>query len=224
VKVLIEPQRPVEYWMLIRDLELGIQLLGPAVSAIEKYGTCGCNINQDVNGNLAKECEEMKPLLAATILTVCEKFNVMSAEDLDFPSEKETLRVWSKRMEEEYWKQRYEKIICSACPFGLGWETMKTGSKNGIVPCHFFLKQQGGSLSISAPLVMPECPAIGHSYVKHVKDISSLDVLKKMILEPGWTCFEAIQLQYNERNWEAFVAKSERLKKLAAETPNADQV
>lgn len=224
VKVLIQPQRPVEYWVFIRDLKLGIELLDRVVRGIAEYGSYGDPLmGQDANGNLAKEVEEMKPLLAATIQTVCEKYNVLPPDDRTFPREKETFREWSEKMEEEYWQSRYEKIICSACPFGLGWKEMNTGSKNGKVPCYLFLKQRGGSLSIGAPLVMPECPAIGHHYVQSFAPIKSLDDLKALILKPGWQCFEAIELQYPERNWEAFVAKMEQLKKLATETPNANQ-
>ena len=123
--------------------------------AIEALGSIAWSDQCDIIGlyqdqESQRMIREAQRLINQLISEVCEKFNVVrppvrTIEEINAfcregrqyppppPEGKEWYPDWFSRLQKEVYRERYDDMICSACPFSEGFESfLRLG---GVVPC-----------------------------------------------------------------------------------------
>ena len=147
MKLTKQPQTEVEYWE-------AIEWLGGYIWSTN-HGLRHGHIEDKV-GEVAKSIEDARKISERLVVELGEKFGVIHPRDCPRvgpgqpvpppPDGKVYYRDWYNRMKESCYREDYEGIICSACPFSEGLQPMI--SLGGVVPCGIF---QGRLYKLIAP-------------------------------------------------------------------------
>jgi len=154
MKLKKQPETEVEYWEAIEEL-------GGYIWSTN-HELCHGRI-EDEDGKIAKSIEEATQISERLVTELGEKFGVIHPRDCPRvepgqpipppPDGKVYYRDWYKRMKEACYRQDYEGIICSACPFSEGLQRMI--ELGNVIPCGIF---SGMIYRLHAPY---ECGMLG---------------------------------------------------------------
>jgi hypothetical protein len=132
-----QPETEMEYWGIIEEL-------GGFIWSMN-HGLAHGRI-QDSSGGIDRDIQDARRISAQLVSELGEKFGVIPPQDCPkvesgqepppAPEGKTYYWDWYKKMKELAHSIDYEKIICSACPFGEGVEKMI--SLGGMIPCGAF--------------------------------------------------------------------------------------
>lgn len=150
-----QPETELEYWL-----------------AIESLGGFAWRMNhdladsriQDPTGGIDREIVEAGEITTQLVVELGQKFGVIAPKDCPKVALGQTLppapegkiyyQDWYEKMKTEAWRQEYEGIICSACPFSEGAEGMRVQ-----IPCSLW-RGHGSLYNLEAP---HSCGMLGKS-------------------------------------------------------------
>ena len=153
MELLRQPQTELEYWATIESL-------GGFIWRME-HDLADGRID-DPDGVIVKDVSSAREISTRLVTELGEKFGVIAPRDcpqLAFgqvkpvsPEGKTYYWDWYEKMKAEAWRQEYDRIICSACPFSEGPEGMSAS-----IPCSLW-RGRGSLYQLNQPY---ECGMLG---------------------------------------------------------------
>lgn len=210
MKIITRLEKDTDYWQVVRDLK---HLTRALRDKLQYWEDTPPFLAQDVNGIMLAETEECEQCLEGLISDICSKFGLSQKNEQN--ENESTFEGWEKAMKEKYWKDRYEKIVCSACPYGIGWRFMEP---KGTAPCKWLIRNP----NTYYPNNFKETYIPSIIYADCARTLNgrfTQEELRQEILRtvPNEFQTETVALEYPERIWEAFLAKQAQLRQLQAE-------
>ena len=129
---------------------------------------------EDPTGEVSREITEMYELSEKLVGEACRKYGIVTRKISLVPG-KMLYGDWYQKMLDNWIREEYEKIICSACPFSDGLDEMiKTG---GDVPCS---EWNGVLYRLGVPYL---CAMTSHNWTER-------ELTEKIVKKGGRTALE----------------------------------